>query len=335
MYPPRVDQHRQQLVDVVGVGVGLWGQKLAGTVLVQVQLVIELVPVIDLDHGVLHKVVLKSLQLQLQNRREALKHHPLARILHAVPLRVVLVLPLQRLHLAVALKTLIHRGTPLDVQLDVHERLLARRLVVDVDALYVVHGLALKQLVDLPLHARALHLFLQPVAQYSVQLLDVVLLEGVAAVPAKRLGEVGGADGGAAKLELVEHPLQRQGHAGGGGLLLAGGHVVHSLSEQVDVVEGLQQGVHVAGGPLVLKAHIPRLLLAVVPQVISGGDAHIHLYGEGAILQVALLRVPQGRLGRVLGEPPVNLLWREVVSRIFPERVGGVAVVQQAELELG
>ena len=44
----------------------------------------SVVPPAHLDHHVLHEIVLKALELQLQHRREALKQDALARVLQGV-----------------------------------------------------------------------------------------------------------------------------------------------------------------------------------------------------------------------------------------------------------
>mmetsp|Transcript_35695 Transcript_35695/g.79388 ORF Transcript_35695/g.79388 Transcript_35695/m.79388 type:complete len:458 (-) Transcript_35695:917-2290(-) len=152
---------------------------------VQVNLLVELIPVIDLDVGVPLEVVLKALELQLQHWRHILEQDALACILQAVPLRLVLVGSIHDLHLTVLLKRLVDVLAALDVQLQVHERLIAGGLVVHVDALNVVGGVALKQLVDNLLHAGALHLLLQLLTQHPVELLHVVLHERIVRAPPK------------------------------------------------------------------------------------------------------------------------------------------------------
>lgn len=71
-------------------------------------------------------------------------------------LGVVLVGAVQHLGLGVAVKRLVDVFAALDIELDVHVRLLARGLVLDVDALDKVVGVALKQVVNGALHTSPL-----------------------------------------------------------------------------------------------------------------------------------------------------------------------------------
>ena len=66
-------------------------------------------------------------------------------------LSLVLVLAIQLLNLGVLHKRVIHILTALDVQLQIHVALLASALVLHIDALHKVEGMALEQVVDGPL----------------------------------------------------------------------------------------------------------------------------------------------------------------------------------------
>mmetsp|Transcript_24231 Transcript_24231/g.71937 ORF Transcript_24231/g.71937 Transcript_24231/m.71937 type:complete len:200 (-) Transcript_24231:859-1458(-) len=189
MQPTAVHQHAVQLVLVGHVG-GSLGSEDVDVLGVEVEQLGELVAVVDLDHCVPLEVVLKSLKVQLQHRRQLLEEYPLSSVLHAVALGVVLLSPLHDLHFAKLGKRLVHVLAALDVQLQVHKGLLARRLVVDIDALDVIIRVALKQFVDDALDLGALHLLLKLFAQYAVELLHVVLHERVVRAPPKALSQV-------------------------------------------------------------------------------------------------------------------------------------------------
>mmetsp|Transcript_1048 Transcript_1048/g.2442 ORF Transcript_1048/g.2442 Transcript_1048/m.2442 type:complete len:420 (-) Transcript_1048:691-1950(-) len=271
-----VHQHAVQAVQVAHFAIRLGAEVLA-VPHVQIQLIWKLVAVVDLDHHITGKVVLEALQLELQHGREILEQHPLARILHAMTVCLVLVLTVQHLHRAVLVKAVIHVLAAFHVQLQVHEALCPRRLVIYVDTLNVVPRVPLKQLLNDALHARALHLLLQLLAQHAVELLHIMLHEGVVGVPAKRLGEHLGRSRGRLELHFVKEVLKRERDVSLR-LLVRGGHVVHALPEVVDVVERLQQGVHVARRALVLQAHKARLRARVVE--VQVGLAHVDLHAD-------------------------------------------------------
>lgn len=56
----------------------------------------------------------------------------------------------------------------------------------------------------------------------------------------------------------------------------------------VQVVQGLQEGVHVAGGALVLQPHMPSLLLGVVVEALKAVQADVHLNDQRVIHHEAL-----------------------------------------------
>ena len=64
--------------------------------------------------------------------------------------------------------------------------------------------------------------------------------------------------------KLFQHAQQYSGYSGWGSALDVWCSLGAHLAEGVDVEQRLQQGVHVAGGPLVLEPHAARLRLAVV-----------------------------------------------------------------------
>ena len=74
---------------------------------------------------------------------------------------------------------------------------------------------------------------------------------------------------------LVAERLQGKRDAFGHVILLLGGHVVDSLPEEVDVVQELQQRVHVASGALILEPHKPCLGFTVVKGIFR--LVHHHL----------------------------------------------------------
>lgn len=69
---------------------------------------------------------------------------------------------------------------------------------------------------------------------HSEELLSVVLHERVEGLPAEGLGELLGADGPIARLQLMEHSLQGQRYTFGGVVTLRR-HLVHSLLRDSDV----------------------------------------------------------------------------------------------------
>ena len=71
--------------------------------------------------------------------------------LQTMPLSFILVLTIQHLHFCVLDKRVIHVLAALDVQLQVHVALLPGALVLHIDALHKVEGMAFKQVVDGPL----------------------------------------------------------------------------------------------------------------------------------------------------------------------------------------
>lgn len=249
----KLQQKTSYLVQVAHPRVRVLGQVLPPAH-VQVQLLRELVQVVDLHHRVPREVVLEPLELQLQHRRKIVEEHAFFRVLKAMAFGIVLVLAVERLDRRVRVKTRIDVLAPFDVQLQVHERLLARALALHVDAPHKVLGVALKQPRDSAVDGRPLHLLLELLAQDAVELLHVVLHERVDRVPAERPRQVLGRHRRGAKLELEEEALQRERDRGVRLVVGARRHVVHGPAERVEVVEGLEKRVHVAGRALVLEA---------------------------------------------------------------------------------
>mmetsp|Transcript_129327 Transcript_129327/g.322395 ORF Transcript_129327/g.322395 Transcript_129327/m.322395 type:complete len:237 (+) Transcript_129327:2754-3464(+) len=173
----------------------------------------ELEPRVQLDHVHLLKVEVKTFQLQVENWRERQEADALFRALFAVALSLVGVIPLQRFLRSELSQGLLDvakllSALALDVQLDVVKGFVAPRLVIDVDALDVVLEFTLKEPLDGPIHRGALHLLLDTIAQDSVQLLRIVLCEGVHRVPTERLHELPAVYRLVCSLQLVEHILQ-------------------------------------------------------------------------------------------------------------------------------
>lgn len=82
-----------------------------------------------------------------------------------------------------------------------------------------------------------------------------MLHERIERLPAEALGQLLGADGLVAELQLMEDALQRQSHRLGGVVRLSR-HLVNGPAELVSEIQRLEEGVHVAGGALVLQTHI-------------------------------------------------------------------------------
>mmetsp|Transcript_64905 Transcript_64905/g.169916 ORF Transcript_64905/g.169916 Transcript_64905/m.169916 type:complete len:237 (+) Transcript_64905:1138-1848(+) len=200
---PAVHHHRVEDVDA-----SVWREA------AQVQTPVELELRVQLHHVHLLEVEVEPLELQVEHRREGQEADALLGLLLPVPLRLVGVVALEGLLRGELLEGLLDAvqlltPLPLDVQLDVVEGLVASRLVVHVDALDVVLHLALEQTLDRPVHGRALHLLLEPVAEDPAELLGVMLREGVHGVPAEGFHELAAVHSLVRSLQLVEDILQR------------------------------------------------------------------------------------------------------------------------------
>lgn len=68
------------------------------------------------------------------------------------------------------------------------------------------------------------------------------------------------------------------------------------LAKLVDVVQRLEQGVHITGGALVLEPDIPRLLARVVGKVL--GHAHLHLHLCRGISGAGEVSAPAGEVAQ-------------------------------------
>mmetsp|Transcript_56186 Transcript_56186/g.171121 ORF Transcript_56186/g.171121 Transcript_56186/m.171121 type:complete len:383 (-) Transcript_56186:558-1706(-) len=202
VHVPAVDDHR---VEEVHAGIRRQSR--------QVQPLVELEARVQLDHVHLLEVEVEALQLQVQHGGEREEADPLLRALLAVPLGLVGVVALERFLRGEFPERLLDAAQflaalALDVELNVVKRFVAARLVIDVDALDVILHLALEQALDRAIHGPALHLLLDPVAQDPVQLLYIMLREGVHRVPAKRFHQLAAIHGLIRGLQLVEDVLQ-------------------------------------------------------------------------------------------------------------------------------
>ena len=145
------------------------------------------------------------------------------------------------------------------------------------------HHLPLKETGNGSLHAGALHLRLHVVEQHPTELLHVVLPKGVASLPAKGLGQLFRAHWLIAELQLVENALQGEGDACRLVVTLRG-QLVHCLAQFAGEEERLQEGVHVAGGALVLQSHTTGVLLRVPAPAVRHVRLHRRLEDELVIL---------------------------------------------------
>ncbi len=119
-----------------------------------------------------------------------------------------------------------------------------------------------------------------------------MLSKRVDPLPAKGLGQLLCAHRLIAKLQFVEDVLQGQGNAFLAVFTLCG-HLVHCLAQFASEVERLQEGVHVAGGALVLQSHKTGVLLRVPVDAARHLSFHRRLEDEPVVLQVAFCRVGQ------------------------------------------
>ena len=176
-----VDEHAVQAVHVDDRRVGVVGEVLA-PVAVEVERRRELEALVDLRHRVGGKVVLEAAEVELEDGRQHLELHSLLGVLLAEALALVLVVAVEHLLLDVLVERGVEVLTPLDRHLQVVVLLVAQRLVVDVDARHVVGEFATEEVLHRALDRGALHLLLELLDEHAVELLHVVLHEGV--VPA-------------------------------------------------------------------------------------------------------------------------------------------------------
>ena len=187
-----------------------------------------------------------------------------------------------------------------------------------------------------PLDGRALHLVLELLHQHAVELLHVVLHEGVVRVPAKGLGQLLGADRRVRVLQLVEDALQRERDGGLGVLAVGRVHVVHGLPKVRQVRQRLEQRVHVARRALILESHIARLALRIpVPPVDLRLDAHARRDDDLVIDDEASARIAQLVQLHELAEAPVACAQREVVVGVLDDRFARVLLVLHCERKMG
>mgnify|MGYP007002762978 CR=1 FL=1 len=148
---------------------------------------------------------------------------------------------------------------------------------------FTYNHLSLKKTGNGFLHAGALHLLLHVVEEHPKKLLHVVLLKGVVSLPAKRLCQFFRVHWLIAKLQVVKDVLQ--GESDACRLVVTfRGHLVHRFSQFVGEKERLQEGVHVAGGALVLQSHTTGVLLRVPAPAVRNVRLHRRLEDELVIL---------------------------------------------------
>mmetsp|Transcript_15423 Transcript_15423/g.33400 ORF Transcript_15423/g.33400 Transcript_15423/m.33400 type:complete len:250 (-) Transcript_15423:783-1532(-) len=162
----------------------------------------------------------------------------------------------------------------LDVELNVVERLVALRLVVNVDALNVVFHLSLEEVFDGSVAGSALHLLLQTVTEDPVQLLGIVLSEGIGRVPAEGPHQFFTVHSLVGRLQLVENILEGMDQRRRSSLRLVccllfvpifvAGDAIYNLPELANVEKTLQQTIHVACCTMVLQTDVACLLFGVV-----------------------------------------------------------------------
>ncbi len=148
----------------------------------------------------------------MQDVGEALENDALVGVLQLVLVAgKVLVLAVELLDLDVVLEAVLEALIPAHVELHVPEVLDPARLVGHVNARDVRLDLAAEHLGQRLLKLGSLHLLAHAVDELPREFLDILLLENVARFPAKRLCQLGSADGGGRSLELVKESLQRVG----------------------------------------------------------------------------------------------------------------------------
>mmetsp|Transcript_18165 Transcript_18165/g.59353 ORF Transcript_18165/g.59353 Transcript_18165/m.59353 type:complete len:335 (-) Transcript_18165:347-1351(-) len=330
MHATAVHEDTVKKVLVSDVGIRIHGQVL---VLIEVQHLGKFEAVVHLDDRVLRKVVLESFEVQVQHGRERFEDDALFGVLQPVTLRAVLVVVLQVFRLDVLVEACVEILVPFDVKREVQESLFAVRLVVHVQALDIAHHLSPKKFVDCSLHARPLHLLLQPLAHDAIQLLHVMLLERLIGVPAERARQILGGDALLAELDLVKERLQRERDALARNIVLRCRHVVNRLAEAGDVKERLQQRVHVARRTLVLEPDEPGLLLRVVRKALVALHSNLTLHRERVIRHIPLGRVIEIGEWDELRETPVRLAAVEEMARLLLHRVMRARAARDGENE--
>ena len=121
------------MVQVAHGRVGVLGEVLA-PLAVHIERRRELEALVDLGHLVGGKVVLKAAQMQREHGRHRRERDALFGVLLAVLVRVVLIVAVEGLFLDVLVERVVQGFAPLDRHLQVVKVLIARRLVVYVDA---------------------------------------------------------------------------------------------------------------------------------------------------------------------------------------------------------
>lgn len=96
--------------------------------------------------------------------------------------------------------------------------------------------------------------------------------------------------------------------------------MIHCLPEVVDVVEELQQGIHVACGSLILEPDEPSLFLAVIREIIRlvHHDMCLNLHEETTTLNNDL-----------------SLILSLTVTRVQVESVGELSVPEERDTRDG
>mmetsp|Transcript_10917 Transcript_10917/g.26225 ORF Transcript_10917/g.26225 Transcript_10917/m.26225 type:complete len:480 (-) Transcript_10917:830-2269(-) len=251
----------------------------------EVQLPREFEPGVELDHVHLVQVKVEALQLQIQNGRKPQETNSLLCTLLAIAFCLVGVLSfesflcreiMQRIHNVLHLLP----EFTFDVQLNVIECLIAPRLVVHVNALYVVLHFTFKKPLNRSIGRCILHSLLQSIAKDPVQLLCIVLGESIHCIPSERLHQLFAVDGQIRRLHFVENILQGMNQLRRSLKVVAfissasilcilrvrilALNGVHNPAELPNVEQTLQQPIHVAGCTMILQAGEPGLLFAAV-----------------------------------------------------------------------
>lgn len=183
----------------------IWQQRLKVKHVLELKLQVLLYDLLNVQ------IVLIPLQRYLQNRWQLLESDELECILLAEVISLILVLSIEPLLFDILFDALFDVGVASDPQLNCVELVVARGLVLNVDALDHVLSLALEEAIVGSFDWCVLHLLVELVAEDAVELVDVLLLVDVLGVPAESLKQLVSSDEGCvAELEVIKDSLEAE-----------------------------------------------------------------------------------------------------------------------------
>ena len=139
------------------------------------------------DHPVQIRVVVESIERHLQNRWELFEPDELPGILLAELLSVILVVSIEILSLDILLYAILDSFVAFDRELQGVENFVSAGLKLNLGALNHALGDALEQVLVSALEVCVLHLPLQLVREYAVELINILLLVPLVVTPPEGL----------------------------------------------------------------------------------------------------------------------------------------------------